>query len=88
MTNYKLIKTRITTILEEAKKGLSDADYKEALSLIEHNEFGVALELVCDQLFEHNAKISQSLYQDIILIATEMELDGKRWRTLQGLIRA
>ena len=52
-------------LLLESKEFLTQLDYENALALIENNEGVLALELICEQLYEYDSQISHSLYSKI-----------------------
>lgn len=55
----------------------------QVLDLIDHNEFGVALELMTNALVEVGAALEPSARQPLAVAAREMRLeDNPDWRTL------
>lgn len=83
----RAVEEKIKNLLTSAASGLSDADIKNASELIDHNEFGVAFELICDQLYENESQISSELINDISLIASSIGLDDNSWSFLKKSIR-
>lgn len=79
----KNIDEQIRNLLASTAYGLSDSDVKNASEFIEHNEFGVAFELICDQLYENESQISSELIGDISRIAKLMQLDDNSWSFLK-----
>ncbi|MBR9729644.1 MafI family immunity protein [Shewanella intestini] len=79
----KNIDEQIRNLLASATCGLSDFDVKNASEFIDHNEFGVAFELICDQLYENESQISSELIADISRIAKLMQLEDNSWSFLK-----
>lgn len=79
----KKIDEQIRNLLASATCGLSDSDVKNASEFIDHNEFGVAFELICDQLYENESQISSELIADISRIAKLMQLEDNSWSFLK-----
>ena len=81
--------------LEKAMLGLVDGvknllpqnDIENALEMIEHNEFGIGFEIICEQLFEHDAKIPPDIYKKIAAIGRSMKLAETKWIFLEKLIK-
>jgi hypothetical protein len=51
-------------------------DREFILELLDHNEWGVALEILCAVIFEDKLKISQEIYSLIEGVGIEMEMDS------------
>jgi hypothetical protein len=45
----------------------------QAIELVEHDEFGEALDLICTQLYEFDAPVSKSLYDLVVATADLIE---------------
>ena len=71
-------------LLKNASYGLSESDIKNTMDFINHGEFGIAFELVCDQLFENEAPISTELLNEIQYIGTTMNFDEQTWAFLKN----
>jgi hypothetical protein len=65
---------RLKDVLEESKAFISIDDYENATVLIDNNECLLALELICEQLYEYDSQIPKSLYQKIEDLAKYYEL--------------
>lgn len=68
--------------LTEASKLLTDKDVENAQELIDVGEWSLALELICDQLYEHEAFVPSDLFTIISEAGRFMGLDEKRWSEL------
>lgn len=53
---------------------------------LDHNEWGLAFEVLCAAIQENNIKISQENYEIINMIGNQMELDHKLWSALESLM--
>jgi hypothetical protein len=62
-------------VLEDSKEFLSIDDYENATVLIDNGEHLLALELICEQLYEYDSKIPKSLYEKVENLGKYYELD-------------
>ena len=53
---------------------------------IEHNEYRLALESLCENLYEFSCPIPQRAYELFKKTGTNLEIDSKYWELLQPLI--
>ncbi|MGE7274883.1 MafI family immunity protein [Brevibacillus panacihumi] len=54
--------------------------------LLEHDEWGVALESLCGALCEEKIKITRTIFEEIKATGGEMELESSLWESLEFLI--
>jgi hypothetical protein len=73
-------------VLEDSKELLSTDDYENATVLIDNNESLLALELVCEQLYEYNSKIPKSLYEKVENLGKYYELNCKKLELISRLV--
>lgn len=73
------IEKELKEILEKSRFGLTETDFNNANEFIKHGEYGVALELICDQLYENEAVINDALLNSIRGLANSMRLDNSCW---------
>ena len=68
--------------------GASRADFMitDAQELIEHGEQGVALENICQNLYEFSVPISQHDLTEISLFAETMQMPESTWKFLQEIV--
>lgn len=78
----KNLDKEMKALLAKTSYGLTESDINNASDFINHNEFGVAFELICDQLYENNTEISTELIGDISRIALLMQLPDSSWSFL------
>ena len=60
----------------------------EARDLADHNEWGVALELLCDSLYEYEVPLSRKQYDTIKRLATSWGIDRSYVDPLKELLTA
>jgi len=65
MKNSQFLIIQLTELLNEVKSTLPPDDIKNIVEFIENNEFGVAYETLCTQLYEYNIQISCEFYEKI-----------------------
>lgn len=83
MRPARKIMNDIQVVLNEAKDQLPPED---ATMLLEHNEWGLALSLICDQLYEYSLPINQITYDKIAALSEEMGLLSHEWKLLEELV--
>ena len=55
----------LNSIFERSKELINIDSYNFCIELIDHNEAGIALETLCDQIVDDEIKIPKELYLDI-----------------------
>ena len=71
----------ITNNLNIAKKDKQDID-----EYLEHNELGLAFEVLCVSIERYKIKISQKDYEIINTLGIQMEMDNNLWFSLKNNI--
>jgi len=66
---------------------LSNKDFNDVNELLDHNEWGIAFELLCSALFQDKIQISQEAYEKIENAGKVMELDYSLWEVLRPLVK-
>ena len=82
-TRQVSLENRILSLADETKDFLLLKDLQNIRDYIENNEFGLAFEILCDQLFEYDALISSETYSKIELIGKDLGLNEKNWICLK-----
>lgn len=82
--HFQSLRTNLLELIELIKNDLPAKDIKEALEFVEYNEFGCSFELICTQLFEYDAKLSDDIYNKIESIGQSMNLNEKVWKILKN----
>ena len=76
-----LVAVRVTLYEAEIKQTLLDAvDYAQ------HNEWGLGLEIVCDNLYEYDFPLPKSIFDQISSLGVSWEIDPYRIAMLRELI--
>lgn len=83
----KKLALMLNSFLESTTFGLTDSDINNAKSLLEHGEYGVAFELICDQLYEHDTPLERKHVDMAKKIANLMMLDDNSWDFLNNNIQ-
>ncbi len=87
MRIWKTIEKHLRILMTQVAPGLTDEDINNASCFIDHNEFGVAFEVICDQLGEYDYQISEESLDLIRHLAELMNLDERTWCHLRENIR-
>tara|TARA_B100000700_G_C14802104_1_gene741100 strand:+ start:394 stop:648 length:255 start_codon:yes stop_codon:yes gene_type:complete len=74
---------KINDFLGATASGLADSDIENAKSFLKHGEYGVAFELICEQLYENDALLTEEQISVAQEIAVMMELDDNSWSFLK-----
>ncbi len=75
------------SLIDAVKTLLPQVVVEEAIEMVDYNEFGVGFEIICQQLFEYNIKISPDIYKQIFVIGKSMEMKENDWNFLEELVR-
>ena len=62
----------------------------QAEHLVKYGEWGIALENLCDNLYEDGTirSLPEAVYAQIVAFARFMSIDGRYYELLRGLVRA
>jgi hypothetical protein len=74
MTKFNEIEKKISFVVKQSEVFLPNDTIEDAKNLVEHREFGVALELICQQLYEFEIIVSYDLYNQIAELADLMQM--------------
>lgn len=61
-------------------------DKKDIDEFIDHNEWGLAFEVLCATIERDKIKISQKSYEIIDILGRQMKMDNKVWSNLKNNI--
>jgi hypothetical protein len=75
----------VRNIFSEVKNRYPETDWGLTGELIEANEWGIALELICDTIFAEKVRISKELFERIASAARQMKLAPERCNRLSKL---
>ncbi|WP_448550537.1 MafI family immunity protein [Thalassotalea fusca] len=79
----KELENKLVAFLKDVSNGLTESDVENAKDFINHSEYGVAFELICDQLYENDSILTADNLKSAQLLAEMMELDEKSWSFLK-----
>jgi hypothetical protein len=74
---------RALAVLERFRASLPSGEFEEIESLITHREWGVGLENLCQQLFEHDILVDRASLWAIRELAEEMKMPAETWDFLE-----
>ncbi len=77
----------IRSVIEEVRTSLPPENVEDAIELLNHNEWGLALSLISDQLYEYDIPIDNSIYDQIERLGSQMKMPSSEWTMLKELIR-
>jgi len=77
------LEQKMSALVERFRQQLPAEVVTEALDLVDHREWGVALELVCEMLFEESAKLGT---EDIGVLRDTAQLMGLGPDTWKALV--
>lgn len=72
--------------IQEFRDKLPENIYKEIESYLEHDEWGLALEELCNFLYEYEVQLKMSEYEKIIQFCKRMRMDESSFDFLKQLI--
>ena len=80
------IQQKLLDVLGELHGSLGDNDYAEAMEATKIGEPGVALEVICQQLFEYETRIQKRIYVRLEAIGQTMNMPDSTWKILEPLV--
>lgn len=87
MNDSRQIVEGIRTVLKEVSDSLPPENVTDAAELLDHAEWGLALSLICTQLYEYDVVITRSTYTRIEWLGHQMEMPEAEWTILKSLIK-
>ncbi|WP_394554584.1 MafI family immunity protein [Agromyces sp. MMS24-JH15] len=80
--NQDLIEQAIRDALDGVRDILGTADVENAEVFLDHAEPAIALELICDQLYEYDLSIPRHSFERLKWAGERMNVDPDRWLRL------
>ena len=77
-------KTRVRELISTVTGDLTEQDVANAMELVEDNEWGIAFDLVCTQLYEYEKTVPEAVFHEIVKLGRTMNLDESLWEGLDG----
>jgi hypothetical protein len=62
--------------------GLPDNDIRDIDEYINHNERGLAFEVLCTSIQQYGLEVSDDQYQTICTLGENMEMDNDLWQNI------
>lgn len=62
--------------------GLPDNDIRDIDEYINHNERGLAFEVLCSSIQQYGLKVSDDQYQKLRELGEKMEMDNDLWQNI------
>ncbi len=78
------IEERLMRVISALRQLLPDEDIRSVEELTRSREWGIALENLCDQLYEFGASVPSSILAEIGSLGAEMGLDEAYWQDPGG----
>lgn len=69
--------------LEGVARSQDLTDYRD---LVEHNEGVIALQNICQNLYEYDTPLSRPVFDHIVSVARQAGLAGREWAFLEELV--
>ncbi len=79
MFKQKKIRTNLRKILDDSRSKLTDQNIEFITELIDAGEWGLALEVTCEQLYEYDMKVDPDLYELMDSTGKLMKMDSSKW---------
>lgn len=83
MTLPEIESELVRSIYQCQSIGVPQTDFDELVQLTRAGEPGVALEILCSQLVDHNVVVPISIYDGLARVGSAMQLDAKTWVGIQ-----
>jgi hypothetical protein len=77
------IEERALAALERFRASLPPQDFEGVRDLIVHREWGLGLEVLCEQLYEHGIAVDHASFRAIRELAEEMDMPAQTWDFLE-----
>lgn len=69
-------------LLLAREMGLPNNDIRDIDEYINHNEWGLAFEVLCSSIQEYDLKASDDLYQKLCELGEKMEMGNDLWQNI------
>lgn len=87
MSSAKSIENTIRQLINDVGFTLPPQNVADANDLLDHREWGEALDLICTQLFEYDVKVTSGVYYRIKSVGEIMKMPQATWEILKELVR-
>lgn len=84
--HFQQIEAKLTEILTLVNNVLTPEQINDLKMYINASEWGLALETLCDFLYEDELPISESAYQLLEQVGISLEMESQTWELLKSQI--
>jgi hypothetical protein len=81
-----LLQRRLINLLRNLSGVLRDEDFDNAQEAVLAGEPSLAMDIICQQLYEYETRISRRQYDEIKVVAQVMSLPERTWQFLESLV--
>jgi hypothetical protein len=87
MTKRSTLINGIRSVIDDVAESLPAEVITEAKDFLDYDEWGLALETICTQLYEYDVAISDELYKTIERLGQQMKMSSEEWTMLKELVQ-
>lgn len=81
-----LLEAELLESLAEFSRALPEHNVENIRELFQVGEYGVGLEDLCTQLYEHSIQLTPGQYGKLVALGEQMGLNKETWETLGSLV--
>jgi hypothetical protein len=74
---------QLRAVVLELQRHLRTAEVEDILDYVDHNEAGMAFEMLCSKLYEYDVELSSHLVERIAELGSAMGLPARKWKVLR-----
>lgn len=86
MYNSQLFELQLHLLLNEVKSELPPNETILIAEFIDHNEYGLAYETLCTQIYEYDIHISSEFFGKVFSLGKLLEIEPFIWMPLKELV--
>ncbi|MFG1912405.1 MafI family immunity protein [Kribbella sp. NPDC048928] len=81
--NQDELNFQLRAVVLELQRHIRTAGVEDILDYVDHNEAGMAFEMLCSQLDEYDVELSSHLVERIAELGSVMSLPARKWKVLR-----
>ncbi len=81
--HFKTINKTILQLTTAMEDKLPGQDIEKITEMLENNEFGLALDILCTQIYEYDIKVDEQFYEDVKKVAEMMNIAKDSWEFIE-----
>ncbi|WP_350274872.1 MafI family immunity protein [Kribbella sp. HUAS MG21] len=81
--NWDELNGKLRRVVPELAPGLPVSEVQDICEYVDHDEPGLAFEMLCTQLYEHDAGIRSETVARLAELGVAMGLDPRQWQMLR-----